>query len=96
MDQSLLTFFKNLTCSLERGELCQRQLSTLGEFFMAYQFQEQVHKDNQTDSEETQKDREDYTRSEMIKFLSLGWYVYQFLLRDQSLPTQHTDIEPAD
>jgi hypothetical protein len=99
MNQELLTFLKNLTGALERGELCQRQLSKLGEFFLSYQFQEQVQKDIQTTEQDqnSTKEQEEYTRSEMIKFLSLGWYVYQVLLRGETLPTQVENlIDPMD
>ena len=87
-DERLITFLRNLTGALERQELCQRQLQSIGEFFMSYQFQEQAVIDGDNSTTIPQ-----FSRAELIKFLSLGWYVYQVLLRQESLPTFSDDLD---
>jgi hypothetical protein len=86
-DERLITFLRELTGSLEREELCQRQLQSVGEFFMSYQFQESAAQD----SDESSPTPPRFSQSELIKFLSLGWYVYQVLLRQDSLPDNVLD-----
>jgi len=88
-DARLIIFLRDLTSSLERGELCQRQLQSVGEFFMSYQFQERAMQD----SDESTPDPPRFSQAELIKFLSLGWYVYQVLLRQETLPDSHTDLD---
>jgi hypothetical protein len=80
-DERLITFLRDLTGGLERGELCSRQLQSLGEFFMSYQFQEEAA--SQDDENLITPPR--FSQAELIKFLSLGWYVYQVLLRQDIL-----------
>tara|TARA_Y100000389_G_C17401090_1_gene485360 strand:+ start:529 stop:798 length:270 start_codon:yes stop_codon:yes gene_type:complete len=81
-DGKLLRFLQDLTGSLERDELNPRQLQCIGEFFMSYQFQEQAIQDN----DQTISDPLLFSKDELLKFLSLGWYVYQILLRKENLP----------
>ena len=45
VDASLIPFLRNLADSIEEGRILPRQLQRVGEFFMAYQFQEQAIKD---------------------------------------------------
>jgi hypothetical protein len=44
-DANLIPFLRNLADSIEKGHLLPKQLQKIGEFFMAYQFQEQAIKD---------------------------------------------------
>jgi len=88
-DERLITFLRDLTGALERGELCQRQLQSVGEFFMSYQFQERAAQD----SDESAPDPPRFSRDELIKFLSLGWYVYQVLLQQETLPVHDDDVD---
>ena len=88
-DQRLITFLRDLTSSLERGELCQLQLQSVGEFFMSYQFQERAVQD----SDESTPDPSRFSQAELIKFLSLGWYVYQVLLRQETLQNCSSDLD---
>jgi hypothetical protein len=49
---------------------------------MSYQFQEQALKDGE---DTIVKDEYNFSQKELIKFVSLGWYVYQVLLRQDTL-----------
>ena len=88
-DERLTTFLRDLTGALERGELCPRQLQSVGEFFMSYQFQERAAQD----SDESAPPPPRFSQEELIKFLSLGWYVYQVLLNQETLPGCYDDVD---
>lgn len=78
----LIPFLRKLADSLEKKELAPQQLKSICDFFMSYQFQEQAFKDfddSGNDGEVT------FSQQDLIKFVSLGWYVYQFLLKETSL-----------
>ena len=80
-NERLIPFLRNLADSIENGNIMPKELQRIGEFFMAYQFQKQADKDtNQNESSEM------FTKEELIKFVSLGWYVYQILLKNETLP----------
>ena len=81
-DQKLVTFLRDLTKNLENGNLCPRQLQSIGEFFMSYQFQESAVQD----SDPSIQQQPQFSRAELFKFISLGWYVYQVLLSQDTLP----------
>jgi len=85
-DERLITFLRDLTDGLERGELCPRQLQSVGEFFMSYQFQEAASQEDESLSSPPL-----FSQAELIKFLSLGWYVYQVLLRQDMLSGYDVD-----
>ena len=55
---------------------------------MSYQFQERAAQDGDDSTPAPPR----FSQAELIKFLSLGWYVYQVILQDRSLPS----IEPDD
>lgn len=80
-NQQLIPFLRNLANSIESNELIPSQIKSIGEFFMAYKFKEESEKDLKN---EEKKDK-NYTKEDMVKFLSLGWYVYQILLENKTL-----------
>ncbi len=84
MEQSeqLIPFLRKLADAIENKELAQVQLQSIGEFFMSYQFQEQAYKDAENN---TVSNEYNFSEKELIKFVSLGWYVYQVLLRQDTL-----------
>ena len=83
-DEKMISFLRNLATSIEEKKLLPQQLQRIGEFFMAYKFQEQAIADgNNTTTDET-----DYEINEedFMKFLILGWYIYVCILKNKSLP----------
>lgn len=80
-DELLIPFLRKLADAIEKKELAQTQLQSIGEFFMSYQFQEQAYKD----SHDSVDNEPDFNKKDLIKFVSLGWYVYQILLRQDTL-----------
>ena len=82
VDDRLISFLRSLANSIERKQLEPEQLGHIGEFFMAYKFQEQAEVDRNDDG-----DNEDgeISHDEFLKFLFFGYYVYKVILRDGSL-----------
>ncbi len=68
MHDNLIEFLKSLTKSLEKNELDDTKISRISEFFMSYNFQDQTNEE------------EEFQDEELVKFLSLGWYVYTHLI----------------
>jgi hypothetical protein len=81
-NDKLIQFLRSLANSIESHEIKSVQLSRIGEFFMSYQFQEQALVDNQNDDENELT----YSREDLIKFLSMGWYIYQIIQKDKIIP----------
>jgi hypothetical protein len=90
-DNMLGPFLRNLGDSVDKNELTPRQLHSIGEFFMSYKFQEEAAMSGDIDAPDTE-----FSQSEMIKFLVLGWWVYSQLLRDKTLESPNLDIEAVD
>jgi hypothetical protein len=90
--QKLIPFLRNLAERLESKQLLPRQIQKVGEFFMAYQFNEQAIKDNTEDVEDapprprSSSEPIDFTGDEMIKFLIMGWYCYCLIKEEKSIP----------
>ena len=84
-DAKLIPFLRNLADSIENKELIPKQLKSIGEFFMAYQFQEQAIRAN----DNTQVIDRRYSSDELVKFIILGWYIYCCILtKDVKGPMQ--------
>lgn len=86
-DERLIPFLRDLATSIEENQLEPQQLQRIGEFFMAYQFQEQAVQD--MDNSETPG--LEFSQEDLLKFLTLGWYVYQVLLRQDTLVEEELD-----
>ena len=92
-NKRLIPFLRNLADSIENGDILPNELKRIGEFFMSYQFQKQADKDliKDSDSETT-----DFSREDVVKFLVLGWYIYQVLLVSDTLPERVSEEEDID
>ena len=64
--KELVTFLKSLHESIENNTITDIQLQRVGEFFMSYNFKESLYKN-------------DPDEKEMIKYLSLGWYIHNII-----------------
>lgn len=86
-DEKLIPFLRNLADSIEKRQLLPRQLQSIGEFFMTYQFQEQAIKDN----DNSYIPSGEFRQEELLKFLVLGWYIYCCILRKNPITTSLDD-----
>ena len=89
-DASLAPFLRNLAQSIEEGRLLPRQLQRVGEFFMAYQFQEQAIKDGDNTTESSNTSNRKFSKSDLMKFIVMGWHVYSCIL-DGTEPSSHAE-----
>ena len=88
----LIPFLRDLADAIETQKLAPQQIESIGDFFMSYQFQQQAIKDGDNSSPTTPQ----FSQQELVKFMSLGWYVYQVLLREDFLPTPSDVIDDQD
>lgn len=70
---NLKLFLNEMSDKLEKEQVSQEELQTLGEFYMLCKFKKEYN--SLKDEELDEKD--------MIKFLVLGWYFYCILLNKQ-------------
>lgn len=76
-DEQLAPFLRQLADSIENNQLSSDQIQQIGEFFMSYKLRNQSEENNS----------EINNPSEFIKFLTLGMYIYRFVLnRDVEIP----------
>ena len=80
-ETKLIPFLRELANSVEANQLNNDQIENIGDFFMSYQFQEQARKDGDETIPPVIQD----SNSELVKFVAMGWYVYQVLRRNQQL-----------
>ena len=67
--QQLIDFLRNLANDIENNNIEDEKLLNISQFMINYHFQNEEISD-------------DYSRNDMIKFLSLGWYIYTQLLNN--------------
>jgi hypothetical protein len=87
-DAKLVIFLRNLADSIDKKELVPRQLHSISEFFMKYQFQQQAILANDDSLPKTNQTG----RYELCKFIVFGWYVYCCILTKDSI-LLHDDDE---
>jgi hypothetical protein len=80
-NKRLIPFLRDLADSIEKRQLLPKQLQSIGEFFMTYQFQEQAVRDNNLDNEENTLE---FSQEDLVKFLVMGWFIYCCILRGDS------------
>jgi len=85
----LIPFLRGLADSIEQEKLVPKQIQSIGEFFMAYKFQEQAVSDND-DTPFTEQDPE-FSKEELVKFVVMGWYIYCCILRGQDVGVSSVD-----
>ena len=76
-DEQLAPFLRQLADYIENNQLSSDQIQQIGEFFMSYKIRNQSEENNS----------EINNPSEFIKFLTLGMYIYRFVLNsDGEIP----------
>lgn len=69
--KKVVTFLRELADKLEADQLSNDATLHISQFFMKFCFIDALSKGDDTPESE-----------EMVKFLSLGWYIYNFLMDD--------------
>lgn len=70
----LINFLRYLADSVENNQLLPNQIQRIGTFFMKYNFEEELSDDRELDN--------DFSKDDLIKFLSLGYYIYTHILNE--------------
>ena len=80
VDLQLVPFLRNLADSIEKKELLPDQLQKIGEFYMSYEKEIYDSGDNSTEDS-----------MDVVKFLTLGWYMYTHILKNDKIPFNEID-----
>ena len=88
-DNQLVPFLRNLADSIETDKLSSEQLHCISDFFMSYKLLDTEDKKN------LETDEGDFDSMDVVKFITLGWYIYKVLLKDQTTQDIPEDI-PED
>jgi hypothetical protein len=76
----LVSFLRNLADSIEKEELLPEQVQKIGEFYMSYEKEIYDSGDNSTEDS-----------MDVVKFLTLGWYMYTHLLKNENTNEAEVD-----
>ena len=87
--EHLVPFLRKLADAIECKEVVPQQLQRIGDFFMSYKFQEQALKDCEADNNPFPSLSPN--PQELTKFLFMGWYIYQLLLRSETLNVENNE-----
>jgi hypothetical protein len=71
-DKQLIIFLRNLANNLENGKLSSEQTLNIGEFYISYQFQNQL-----------KENTEEFNETNIKKYLFIGWYIYCMILKNK-------------
>lgn len=85
VDNKLVVFLRKLANSLEQKKINPEQTQRIGEFFMSYNFLDQIDKHSTNKLDKEDKNEEDISSDDFMKFISLGWYVYCVILKNKNL-----------
>lgn len=90
--EKLSNFLRQLSDDVQNNKIKSSQLQHIGEFYMAYQFHEQAIKDGDQTLEENHDDPE-INPEKFMKFLIMGWYVYQLFNKATEDEIYQEDID---
>jgi hypothetical protein len=68
----LSTFLKELATSIDNHSIAKHKLQHIGEFYMSHKLLENINDGNDGNN--------DFDPSDVIKFITLGWYMYKVIL----------------
>jgi hypothetical protein len=76
----LVPFLRNLADSIEKEQLLPEQIQKIGEFYMSYKLN-------------TENSTEDPEGMDVVKFLTLGWYMYTHILNKENTHEDDHELE---
>lgn len=90
-DTQLVPFLRDLADSIESKQIHHEQLKRVGEFFMSYKLQEEfIENDKDSDPDKEHEDMD------IIKFITLGWWIYQHILSNDGTDSPTVPSEPPN
>lgn len=88
-NKKLILFLRDLAYNIENNKLSPLMLQQVGEFYMTY---EMFSSGEQIEYENKIQNDEEFHPSDMLKFITLGWYIYQIILQENI----GTEPDPPD
>lgn len=73
-NKKIINFLRNLANNIENKTIDDKLLQHIGEFYMSVLFKEEIDK---VDSSIEEKD--------LVKFLTVGWYIYNIILKEKEI-----------
>jgi hypothetical protein len=84
-NEDMANFLNDLSQDVRNDKLDAKQLQIVGEFYLNYLFNEDIRKEENDENHTDENQDDEHTdQNELIKFLSLGWYMYTFLIKDKN------------
>lgn len=80
-NEDIANFLSELSKLVREDRLNEKQIQLIGEFYLNYLFNSDIEVD---DEEHDKREEGDVDKNELMKFLSLGWYMYTFLIKNKS------------
>ena len=81
-NDSVSCFLRELANRVDNNTLTDNQFQQIGEFLMAFLFQEQDESaEKGGDEQEDKKEDKKEDKQDFMKFIVMGWYVYSQLLK---------------
>ena len=84
-DAQLVPFLRELADSIESKQLSPGQLKHVGEFFMNYKFNKELNEQNND---------EEFDDMDIVRFISLGWWIYTQILKDSEDSEEDLETNP--
>jgi hypothetical protein len=97
-NEDIANFLSDLSKNVQNNKLDAKQLQLVGEFYLNYLFNEDIRIEENEEintKNESDNDSECVDQNELVKFLSLGWYMYTFLIKDKINTTSMNDSKDA-
>lgn len=98
INNKLVNFLRNLVLSIENNNISKQKLHSVGEFYMSYKMLEyyennrdenadnnEKEESNSEEKEESNSDENSFEESDVIKFITLGWYIYKCILNKKNI-----------
>lgn len=84
----LIDFLRDLAQSIEENKLHNIEIEHIHRFYMEYHFKKEVMTDTETDN-----NTEGFKFDDLLRFLSLGWYIYTVMLKDEIKSRDEVDTD---
>jgi hypothetical protein len=82
-DLQLVPFLRNLADSIEKEQLLPEQIQKIGEFYMSYKL-----------TTENSEGMDGVPEGmDVVKFLTLGWYMYTHILNNENTHENELEID---
>ena len=98
INNKLVNFLRNLVLSIENNNISKEKLHSVGEFYMSYKMLEyyennrdeiadnnENEESNSQENEESNSCENSFEDSDVIKFITLGWYIYKCILNKKNI-----------